>query len=104
MSPHLRRVPKGRCAAVLGDEIPLLPVSGSVRKAVLGRPESLDDAILLFAFAHWFPCDRVGLESVLLAGRKSSKECKVCPSAENVQKETFGGCALRHNARHAGRA
>jgi hypothetical protein len=38
----LRRVHEGRCAAVLGDEIALLSVGGSVRRALLGRPESLD--------------------------------------------------------------
>jgi hypothetical protein len=56
----LRRVPEGRCAAVLGDEIAPLPVTGSVGMEPLGRPESLDEAILLFVFARWSACDRVG--------------------------------------------
>jgi hypothetical protein len=56
----LRRVPEGRCAPVLGDEIALLLVTGGVRKGLWGRPESLDEAILLFAFAHLSACDRVG--------------------------------------------
>jgi hypothetical protein len=44
---------------VLGDGIALLPVSGSVRRALLGRPKSLDEAMLLFAFALWSDCDGV---------------------------------------------
>jgi hypothetical protein len=46
----LRRVPEGHRAAVLGDEI-ALPVTGTVRRALLSGPESLDEAILPFVFA-----------------------------------------------------
>jgi hypothetical protein len=56
----LRRVPEGRCAALLGDEIAPLPVSGSLRMAPLDRPDSLGEATLRFVFARWSACDRVG--------------------------------------------
>jgi hypothetical protein len=96
----LRRVPDGRCAAVLGDEKALLPVSGSVRRALLGRPDALGKAILLFAFACWSACDECVERLLRLRDEHPLRSVDSALSVENVQEETVGCCALRHEARH----